>query len=150
MLILKGQRSLVTFVKHRPAIQISIHLSKTKQVQKPHYILEVPRHCYKLLLLSYCGFYLILVLVKRVSIIVLVFRSVSFQVVPSFSPDAGKLWFLNFIYCIYRYHFLKSSFQSHLKNLLKQWHQLFKVAYRSESIGAISKHFEAYLIGAIR
>ena len=38
------------------------------------------------------------VVVKRACLINLVFRSGSFQVVQSFAADAGKLWFLNFIY----------------------------------------------------
>ena len=46
---------------------------------KPHCILEVLSHFYKLLLLSFCGFLQILVLVKRASLINFVCRSVSFH-----------------------------------------------------------------------
>ena len=79
MVVLRVQLSLVMFVKLWQQTQTLIHLSMTIHLLKLHCILEVLLHFYKLLLLSFCGFLQILVLVKRASLINFVCRNASFH-----------------------------------------------------------------------
>ena len=79
MVGLRVQSSLVVFVKLWQQTQTLIHLSTTIRLLKPHCILEVLSHFYKRLLLSFCGFLEILVLVNRSSLINFVCRSVFFH-----------------------------------------------------------------------